>query len=114
MVWEQGSVLIVNLTASGESEASERYWPLEGSDLFHVYEVHLVSEHVWCEEYLVRSFYLKNVQTTETRTVTMFHYKAWKDLAVPKNLKTLLDFRRYGSYINHPILLCTINYHMLN
>jgi len=24
--------------------------------------VHLVSEHIWCEDYLVRSFYLKNLQ----------------------------------------------------
>ena len=25
-------------------------------------KVHLVSEHIWCEDYLVRSFYLKNLQ----------------------------------------------------
>ena len=25
-------------------------------------QVHLVSEHIWCEDYLVRSFYLKNLQ----------------------------------------------------
>ena len=32
-----------------------------------VYQVHLVSEHVWCDDYLVRSLYLKNTQTNETR-----------------------------------------------
>ena len=32
-------------------------------------QVHLVSEHVWCDDYLVRSLYLKNTQTGETRTV---------------------------------------------
>ena len=31
--------------------------------------MHLVSEHVWCDDYLVRSLYLKNTQTGESRTV---------------------------------------------
>ncbi|XP_060079292.1 receptor-type tyrosine-protein phosphatase N2-like [Ylistrum balloti] len=96
MVWEQGSVVIVMLskmTENGESMC-HRYWPEEGSDLYHIYEVHLVSEHIWCDDYLVRSFYLKNLQTNETRTVTMFHYLTWPDLGVPSSIKALLDFRR--------------------
>ncbi|OWF52222.1 receptor-type tyrosine-protein phosphatase N2-like [Mizuhopecten yessoensis] len=96
MVWEQGSVVIVMLskmTENGESMC-HRYWPEEGSDLYHIYEVHLVSEHIWCDDYLVRSFYLKNLQTNETRTVTMFHYLTWPDLGVPSSIKSLLDFRR--------------------
>ncbi|XP_062577396.1 receptor-type tyrosine-protein phosphatase N2-like [Saccostrea cucullata] len=96
MVWEQGSVVIVmltRLTENGEAMCY-RYWPEEGSDLYHIYEVHLVSEHIWCDDYLVRSFYLKNLQTNETRTVTQFHYLTWPDLGVPKSIKALLDFRR--------------------
>ena len=58
-------------------------------------QVHLVSEHIWCDEFLVRSFYLKNLQTNETRTVTQFHFVAWPDLGVPASIKVLLDFRRY-------------------
>lgn len=58
-------------------------------------QVHLVSEHIWCDDYLVRSFYLKNLQTNETRTVTQFHFLTWPDLGVPTSAKSLLDFRRY-------------------
>lgn len=96
MVWEQGSVVIVmltKLTENGEAKC-HRYWPDEGSDLYHIHEVHLVSEHIWCEDYLVRSFYLKNLQTGETRTVTQFHFLTWPDLGIPGSIKALLDFRR--------------------
>lgn len=57
-------------------------------------QVHLVSEHIWCDDYLVRSFYLKNLQTNETRTVTQFHFLTWPHLSVPPSMKALLDFRR--------------------
>ena len=57
-------------------------------------QVHLVSEHIWCDDYLVRSFYLKNLQTNETRTVTQFHFLTWLDLGIPGSIKALLDFRR--------------------
>ncbi|KAL8623666.1 Receptor-type tyrosine-protein phosphatase N2 [Nucella lapillus] len=104
MVWEQGSVVIVMLTKLTEEGTAmcHRYWPeegsdlyhiYEGSDLYHIYEVHLVSEHTWCDDYLVRSFYLKNLQTNETRTVTQFHFLTWPPLALPPSLKALLDFR---------------------
>ena len=54
-----------------------------------------MSEHIWCEDYLVRSFYLKNLRTNETRTVTQFHFLSWPDDSVPANIKPLLEFRRY-------------------
>lgn len=57
-------------------------------------QVHLVSEHIWCEDFLVRSFYLKNLQTNETRTVTQFHFLSWYDQGVPSSTRSLLDFRR--------------------
>ncbi|XP_074659356.1 receptor-type tyrosine-protein phosphatase N2-like [Tubulanus polymorphus] len=96
MIWEQGSVVIVMLTKLTETGVAmcHRYWPEEGSDLYHIYEVHLVSEHIWCDDYLVRSFYLKNLQTNETRTVTQFHFLTWSDLGIPSSAKALLDFRR--------------------
>ncbi|XP_059482506.1 receptor-type tyrosine-protein phosphatase-like N isoform X2 [Neocloeon triangulifer] len=96
MVWEQGSVVMVMLTRLNENGAvmCHRYWPEEGSGLYHIYEVHLVSEHVWCDDYLVRSFYLKNVKTGETRTVTQFHFLSWPEGAVPHSIKALLEFRR--------------------
>ncbi|KAF4088722.1 hypothetical protein AMELA_G00057960 [Ameiurus melas] len=96
MVWESGCVVIVMLTPLAENGTKQchQYWPDEGSDLYHIYEVNLVSEHIWCEDFLVRSFYLKNIQTNETRTVTQFHFLSWMDQNVPESARTLLDFRR--------------------
>lgn len=96
MIWEQGSVTIVMLTRLMENGVSmcTRYWPEEGSEVYHNYEVHLVSEHIWCDDYLVRSFYLKNLKTNETRTVTQFHFLSWPETGVPSNAKAILDFRR--------------------
>ncbi|KAH0952603.1 hypothetical protein HN011_005181 [Eciton burchellii] len=96
LVWEQGSVVIVMLTRLTEEGRAmcHRYWPEEGSELYHIYEVHLVSEHFWCDDYLVRSFYLKNLHTCETRTVTQFHFLSWPENNVPYSTKALLEFRR--------------------
>uniref|UniRef100_A0A8C9W8K5 Protein tyrosine phosphatase receptor type N2 n=1 Tax=Scleropages formosus TaxID=113540 RepID=A0A8C9W8K5_SCLFO len=96
MVWENGCVVIVMLTSLTENGVKQcyHYWPDEGSNLYHIYEVNLVSEHIWCEDFLVRSFYLKNMQTNETRTVTQFHFLTWMNQNVPESSRTLLDFRR--------------------
>nr|XP_033327168.1 receptor-type tyrosine-protein phosphatase N2 isoform X1 [Megalopta genalis] len=96
LIWEQGSVVIVMLTRLTEEGVAmcHRYWPEEGSELYHIYEVHLVSEHPWCDDYLVRSFYLKNLRTGETRTVTQFQFLSWPENGVPYSTKALLEFRR--------------------
>ncbi|XP_054744529.1 receptor-type tyrosine-protein phosphatase-like N, partial [Anastrepha obliqua] len=96
MIWEQGAVVIVSLCRLQENGeiACARYWPEEGAEVYHIYEVHLVSEHIWCDDYLVRSFYLKNLRTSETRTVTQFHFLSWPQGGVPTQAKALLDFRR--------------------
>ncbi|XP_016887004.1 receptor-type tyrosine-protein phosphatase N2 isoform X2 [Cynoglossus semilaevis] len=96
MVWESGCVVIVMLTPLSENGVKQchHYWPDEGADVYHIYEVNLVSEHIWCEDFLVRSFYLKNLQTNETRTVTQFHFLSWMDRGIPTSARTLLDFRR--------------------
>uniref|UniRef100_A0A8B9LTS3 Protein tyrosine phosphatase receptor type N n=1 Tax=Astyanax mexicanus TaxID=7994 RepID=A0A8B9LTS3_ASTMX len=96
MVWENGCTVIVMMTAlleDGEQQC-ERYWPDEGSSLYNIYEVNLVSEHIWCKDFLVRSFYLKNVQTQETRTLTQFHLLSWPAQGIPTSTRPLLDFRR--------------------
>ncbi|XP_034041811.1 protein tyrosine phosphatase receptor type Na [Thalassophryne amazonica] len=96
MVWENGCTVIVMMTAlveDGEKQC-ERYWPDEGSSLYHIYEVNLVSEHIWCKDFLVRSFYVKNIQTQETRTLTQFHLLSWPADGIPTSTRPLLDFRR--------------------
>ncbi|KAJ8253000.1 hypothetical protein GJAV_G00208040 [Gymnothorax javanicus] len=106
MVWESGCTVIVMMTALVEDgqKQCDRYWPDEGSSLYHIYEVNLVSEHIWCNDFLVRSFYLKNVQTQETRTLTQFHFLSWPAHGIPTSTRPLLDFRsdgtgRTGTYI---------------
>lgn len=44
MVWENGCTVIVMMTALVEDgdKQSERYWPDEGSSLYHIYEVHFL------------------------------------------------------------------------
>ena len=97
MIWEQGSVVIVSLCRTVEygSLKCNQYWPANGSEVYEKFEVHLVSEHVWCEDYLVRSFYLKNLETNQSRTVTQFHFLTWPETGLPANIKSVLDFRRY-------------------
>ncbi|KAF7258554.1 hypothetical protein EG68_04437 [Paragonimus skrjabini miyazakii] len=108
MVWEQSSVVIVCLeranelkqptevTAGGENnlDASVQYWPKEGIQIYGNFEVHLVSEHNWRENYVVRSLYLKNLETSETRTVTQFHYLTWEDGNLKSKITSILEFRR--------------------
>jgi len=95
LIWEQGVALIVNLSNQSDrkSEKCEKYWPDEGSKAYGTFEIHLVSEHIWSEDYVVRSLYLKNLNTNETRTVTQFHYLTWVEGGCP-NSKSLLEFRR--------------------
>ena len=97
MVWQQNSVIIVSLCRTVEYGSSKcnQYWPVNGFETFGNYEVHLVSEHVWCEDYLVRSFYLKNKGTNQTRTVTQFQFLTWPENNIPPNIKSILDFRRF-------------------
>nr|CAD2202622.1 unnamed protein product [Meloidogyne enterolobii] len=92
MIWEQGIGLIVNLCDKGDNYF--KYWPEEGVKLFGCFEAHLVSEHIWSEHYVIRSLYLKNTATQETRTVTQFHFTSWAAGGVPASNKALLEFRR--------------------
>ncbi len=86
-------VMLTELSENGH-QFCHRYWPEEGSEQYHIFEVHLVSEHVWCADYLVRSVYLKNTRSGETRTVTQFHFRSWPAHGAPASTRALLEFRR--------------------
>ena len=68
--------------------------PMVGIQDNDTFQVHLVSEHVWCDDYLVRSLYLKNSQTGETRTVTQFHFLSWAEGTIPTSARAFAEFRR--------------------
>ncbi|KIH66569.1 Protein-tyrosine phosphatase, partial [Ancylostoma duodenale] len=115
-IWQHGVCLIVNLSTIDEGKQEKSYWPESGSEVHGPFEVssalwrcllrklvhmverhiqiHLVSEHIWSDDYLVRSFYLKNLRNGQTRTITQFHYLSWKQGETPASPKSLLEFRR--------------------
>lgn len=95
MVWESESNVIVNLTLLEEDGVTKcfQYWPEQGMDTYHVYEVVLVSEHDICSDFIVRSFILRNTRTNESRTVSQYHYLTWPDCDLPPSPRSLLDFR---------------------
>jgi receptor-type tyrosine-protein phosphatase N len=96
MVWERDITAIVMLTQvtdMGLSQSSQ-YWPSNGVATYNIYEVRLVSEHPHSEDYIIRSFYLQNSQTRESRTVTHFQCLTWTSLGAPPTATPLLEFRR--------------------
>nr|CDS26483.1 receptor type tyrosine protein phosphatase [Hymenolepis microstoma] len=112
MVWEQFAVVIIclepesaltqviedpfNITGQDENDtiSQARYWPPEGCMVFGNFEVRLVSEHKQCSDYITRSFYLKDRDSDETRTVTQFHFLSWAEDTPSCEVKTMLEFRR--------------------
>lgn len=95
MVWESESNVIVNLTSLEENGVTKcyQYWPEQGTDLYHIYEVILVSEHNLSSDYIIRSFFLRNTRSNESRTVTQYHFLTWPDRDLPPSPRSLLDFR---------------------
>lgn len=59
-------------------------------------QITLLSEHDYCDDYVVRNFMLRNTQTAEVHDVTQFHYLSWSvELpSVPESVTALLEFRR--------------------
>lgn len=114
MVWEQGIALIVNLCNQEDQQNPKcaKYWPEEGSKVCGLFEIYMVSEHIWSEDYVVRSLYLKNLSTNETRTVTQFHFLTWPNGGCPRSIKSLLEFRRkvnksYRGHLSPVLVHCT-------
>jgi len=67
------------------------------SQMLHVWlQVVLLSSHVNSDDFVVRNFTIRNMETGELRNVTQFHYVSWPSSgsAVPESINSLLDFRR--------------------
>lgn len=97
MIWQESASVVVMLSPliEGGRVATVRYWPDEGSlKIGGFFEIHLVSEHVWSDHFLVRTLYIRNVKTGKTRTITQLHYLTWEKDGVPGSVKDVLEFRR--------------------
>ena len=59
-------------------------------------QVVLLSSHIDCDDFVVRNFTIRNVQSGELRNVTQFQFLSWPSAgpSVPESTKSLLDFRR--------------------
>lgn len=96
MVWEQSIGVIVMLTTLTDMGLLQcyQYWPSGGVATYSKFQVRLVSEHPHSEDYIIRSFVVRNTKAEESRTVTQFQYLTWPSLAVPSSAIPLLEFRR--------------------
>jgi len=108
MIWESQRTALILLSPLQEDgmPQSARFWPNEGAELHGGIEVNLVTEHVWCREFLVRSLYLRHIETGETRTVTLLHYLGWPLNSTPPSAKRLLEFRRKARRAGSPAVIC--------
>merc|ERR1712096_86290 len=86
-IWQHHVTCIVLLTPLSEnsSEKCALYWPDESTRTFGCYEVHLISEHILSEDYVVRSLFVRNVGTGHSRTITQFHYLSWPSDDIPSS-----------------------------
>jgi len=71
--------------------------PSGASVVLLLMQVTLLSSHIGCDDFVVRNFTIRNIQTSELRNVTQFHFLSWPSTgpAVPDSINSLLDFRRY-------------------
>ncbi|XP_075682568.1 tyrosine-protein phosphatase non-receptor type 2 isoform X2 [Rhinoderma darwinii] len=106
MVWQQRSKAIVMLNRIIEKDAVKcaQYWPTPEAEVILYKEtglcVKLMSEKVE-PNYTIRVLQLQNINTSETREISHFHYTTWPDFGVPESpgsfLYFLFEVRNSGS-----------------
>merc|ERR1712096_480734 len=100
---------VVDPLSENSSEKCALYWPDESTRTFGCYEVHLISEHILSEDYVVRSLFVRNVGTGHSRTITQFHYLSWPSDDIPSSADQLLEMRRKAAKCslssNNPVLV---------
>lgn len=93
MVWEKNVQTLVMLTRCNEQGRvkCEQYW---GPDTKHCGDIIVTTtSEIPLEDWTIRDFDIKNVKTTEVRSVRHFHFTAWPDHGVPETTELLISFR---------------------
>uniref|UniRef100_A0A3Q2PB63 protein-tyrosine-phosphatase n=1 Tax=Fundulus heteroclitus TaxID=8078 RepID=A0A3Q2PB63_FUNHE len=93
MVWEKNVHTLVMLTRCNEQGRvkCEQYWG-PGTKYYENIIVTITSE-IPLEDWTIRDFDIKNVKTTEVRSIRHFHFTAWPDHGVPETTELLISFR---------------------
>ncbi|XP_037539109.1 receptor-type tyrosine-protein phosphatase eta [Nematolebias whitei] len=93
MIWEKNVLTLVMLTRCNEQGRvkCEQYWD-SGTKHYEDITVTTTSE-IALEDWTIRDFDVKNVKTTEVRSVRQFHFTAWPDHGVPETTELLISFR---------------------
>ncbi|KAK5622244.1 hypothetical protein CRENBAI_007283 [Crenichthys baileyi] len=93
MIWEKNVHTLVMLTRCNEQGRvkCEQYW----GPRTKYYEDIIVTttSEIILEDWTIRDFDIKNVKTTEVRSVRHFHFTAWPDHGVPETTELLISFR---------------------
>ncbi|XP_036073194.1 receptor-type tyrosine-protein phosphatase H isoform X2 [Oryzias melastigma] len=95
MIWEQKVkriAMVTNCVEGGRTKC-ERYWPENGNP--GIYGEISVTVRTEKKEtnWTLRDFIVKNMKTSEERTVKHFHFTAWPDHGVPESTDVLIQFR---------------------
>ncbi|CAH1247149.1 PTPN13 [Branchiostoma lanceolatum] len=98
MVWEQRAEVIamVTLDTEGSKVKCHRYWPDSSETpltFWNKYEVSLVSSQA-LEDFNIRSFSVRDMETSEVRSVTHLNFTTWPDHGVLKFADPLLRYTR--------------------
>ncbi|XP_060950407.1 receptor-type tyrosine-protein phosphatase H-like [Limanda limanda] len=95
MIWEQkvkGIVMVTNCVELGKNKC-EQYWPADKKPRPHGELLITVRSEDRDSDWTLREFSVKNINTSEERTVRHFHFTAWPDHGVPHGTKDLIQFR---------------------
>lgn len=107
MIWQQNCAKIIMLTNVEENGVMKcnKYWP-DTEDMYGIYHVKMEKEET-SANYTVRTFHIS--LSGKAKTVTHFHFTAWPDKGVPRNVTSIVDFRNkvvnYEDDLKSPLLI---------
>ncbi|KAI4899006.1 hypothetical protein NFI96_024080, partial [Prochilodus magdalenae] len=94
MVWEQKSqaiAMLINCTENGK-DMCKHYWPMDCTTCTYGDLVVTGKSEKTEKSWTVREFVVKNIITSEERSVKHFHFTAWPNHGVPRTHE-LIQFR---------------------